>query len=59
MSSFITICSLEAEFFNVGGQTDGETDSQTDGQTDVTKIIVAFHNSDQAPKNVNFFCVLK
>jgi len=41
------IRSLGAELFHVDRQTDG----RTDGRTDVTKPIVAFRNSANAPKN--------
>jgi ubiquitin C-terminal hydrolase len=43
-SNFIKICSLEAELFNVDGQ--------PDGHPEVRKLIVAFRNFANAPKNI-------
>ena len=42
-SSFIKILAMGAELFHA--------DKQTDGQTDMTKLIVAFCNFANAPKN--------
>ena len=33
------------------GRTDGRTDERTDGRADMTKLIVAFRNFANAPKN--------
>jgi hypothetical protein len=38
---------LGAEFFHAYGETDG----QTDRQTDMTKLVVAFHNFANVPKD--------
>ena len=38
------------------GRTDGRTDKREDRQTDMTKLIVAFRNFANAPKNYNFTC---
>lgn len=46
MLHFIKIRSSETELFNVGGQ--------PDGQADVRKLIVAFCNFANAPKNISF-----
>ena len=43
---------MKAELFHVERQTDGRTDRQTD----MTKLIVAFRNSANAPKDVLFPC---
>ena len=40
-----------AELFRV----DGQTDRQTDRQTDMTRLIVAFRNCANAPKNGKVF----
>ena len=39
MSNFMKVRSVGTELFSA------------DGQTDITKLIVAFHNSGNAPKN--------
>jgi hypothetical protein len=39
-------------FFRVDGLRDGQTDRQTERQRDRTKLIVAFHNFANAPKNL-------
>jgi hypothetical protein len=51
------ILPVGAELFHAEGQTDsrkmdGQTDRGTDRQTDMAKLIVAFGNSANAPKNV-------
>jgi len=43
------ILSVVAELFHMDGRTDRQTD--TDRRTDVTKLIVAFRNFANAPKN--------
>jgi len=45
----MTIRRVGAELFH--------TDGQTDGRTEITKLIVAFRNSANAPKNL-FSCLL-
>jgi hypothetical protein len=55
--NFIRICPVGAELFRANGWTerererDGRTDGRTDGKTGVTKLIVAFCNLANAPKN--------
>jgi Fe-S-cluster formation regulator IscX/YfhJ len=46
---FHEIRPVGAELFHEGGQADRETDRQTD----MTKLIVAFRNFENAPKNTN------
>jgi hypothetical protein len=36
-------------------QTDRQTDRQSEGQTDTTKLKIAFRNSANAPKKLNFY----
>ena len=43
ISNFMKICLVGAELFHV--------DRQTDRHTDMTKLIVAFHNFANVPKN--------
>ena len=38
--------------------TDRETDRQTGGRTDMTKLIVAFRNSENAPKSALVYVCL-
>jgi len=38
------------------GRIDGRTDRREERQTDITKLIVAFRNFVNAPKNYNFTC---
>ena len=45
--SFIKLRPLEAELIHAERQTDGRTDVQTD----MTKLVVAFRNFANAPKN--------
>jgi hypothetical protein len=42
---------LEAELFHADGRTVGWTDRQTD----MTKLIVAFHNFANAPKDIQIY----
>ena len=46
ISDFMKIRPVGAELFH--------TDGQTDGRTDMTKLIVAFRNFANAPKNGSF-----
>ena len=45
------ICPVEDELLHADGRTDGQTDRQTDKRTYMTKVIVAFRNFANAPKN--------
>jgi Fe-S-cluster formation regulator IscX/YfhJ len=45
------IHSVAAELFQANGRMDG----RTDGQTDIMKLIVAFSNFVNAPKNSIYF----
>ena len=47
LTNFVKIRPVGAELFHA----DGGTDRQTDRQADMTKLIVAFHNFTNAPKN--------
>jgi len=40
------------------GQTEGRTDGGTDRWTDMTKLIVAFLNFANAPKNADHFVLI-
>jgi hypothetical protein len=46
------IHAVGAELFHADGQKDERRDGQTDGQTDITKLIFAFCNFANAPKNL-------
>jgi hypothetical protein len=47
MWNFMKICPIGAEVLNADGRTDG----QRDGETDMTKLMFAFYNFVNAPKN--------
>jgi hypothetical protein len=51
ISNFMKIHPVGAELFHADGQTEG----QTDRQTDMIKLIVAFHNFANTPKNTLCF----
>jgi hypothetical protein len=42
---------VETELFHADRDTEGRTVRQTNRQSDLTKLIVAFRNSANAPKN--------
>ena len=44
---------------HANGHTDTQTYTQTDTQTDMTKLIVAFRNFSNAPKNIKTKNVVK
>ena len=46
-SNFMKVCPVEADLFHA--------DEQTDRQTDMTKLIVAFHNFANMPKNQSVY----
>jgi len=60
ISNFMKIRPVEAELFHADGRaerrSDGRTDGRTDRQreTDTTKLIVAFRNFANTPKNADF-----
>jgi hypothetical protein len=53
MSNFMKTHPVGAKLFHAVGWTDRQTDGSTDRQTDVMKLIFAFYNFVNAPKNTN------
>ena len=52
MSNFTKIRAVGAELFHTDGQKGGQADTHTGRQTDIAKLIFAFRNFANAPKNL-------
>jgi hypothetical protein len=55
LSNLMRIRPVGTQLFRASRQTDAQTGRQTDRQTDMTKLIVAFSNFANVPKNCTLF----
>jgi flagellar biosynthesis/type III secretory pathway protein FliH len=51
--NFTKIRPVGAKLFHAEGRKEGRKEGRTDGRTDMTKLIVAFRNLVNKPKNKN------